>query len=74
MSAVWGNSTQAGSRTPGLNPSFSSHIQTSSKSLQEKQQTATHFLNGDDLVGVLVSGLVNRGKLEKNTGITLGLW
>lgn len=34
-----------------------------------KNKTVTHFLNGDNLVGVLVSGLVNRGKLERKTEI-----
>lgn len=34
------------------------------------KQTATHLLDGDNLVGVLVSGLVNRGKLERKAKIT----
>ena len=39
----------------------------------KEKQTATHFLNGDNLVGVLVSGLVNRGKLDRKTGVMLNL-
>lgn len=32
----------------------------------------TYFLNGDDLVGVLVSGLVNRSKLEREAKLGQG--
>lgn len=36
--------------------------------LERKQhKKATHFLNGDDLVGVLVPGLIDRRKLERET-------
>lgn len=34
---------------------------------RKRRKKVTHFLNGDNLVGVLISGLVDRGKLERKT-------
>lgn len=58
-------------RQPGLNSELRAgkgYVASETQRLERKQhKKVTHFLNGDDLVGVLISGLIDRSKLERKT-------